>query len=184
MFQYKKAIQALNLFASKTGGHIDLKKAYTLMWLSDRLHLRRHGRTIISDEYLASIDSLVPGNTKMLIEDDASFDNKTKEYRDQYIAVGTVVKSMSRVDRTIFSETDDECLDVIYYTFKDITDTLELKDYPEWRKWEHTMLITGKSFWVDYMDFFRDTDNTHGIFLNDIHMIEITMEMYRETIGY
>jgi uncharacterized phage-associated protein len=51
-FNYKKAIQTLAYFAQKEGGVINKMKVFKLIWLSDRLHLRKYGRPILNDVHL------------------------------------------------------------------------------------------------------------------------------------
>jgi len=46
-FNHKKAVQTLAYFAQKEGGVINKMKAFKLIWLSDRLHLRKYGRPIL-----------------------------------------------------------------------------------------------------------------------------------------
>ena len=50
---YKKATQALNFFALKKDGKINKMKAIKLIYLADRLHLRKYGRPIVGDIYWA-----------------------------------------------------------------------------------------------------------------------------------
>ncbi len=52
-FSHRKATQALNFFAAKAGGKINKMKALKLVFFADRYHLRKYGRPVVGDEYLA-----------------------------------------------------------------------------------------------------------------------------------
>ena len=52
-FDYKKATQAINYFTKKEGGQIEKLKLIKLVYLADRFHLRKYGRPIMNDTYLA-----------------------------------------------------------------------------------------------------------------------------------
>lgn len=66
-FNYKKSVQALNYLAVLEGGAINYMKALKLIWLSDRYHLRNHGRTITGDKYFALKNGPVASFTKDII---------------------------------------------------------------------------------------------------------------------
>jgi len=63
-FNYRKAIQTLVFFAEKENGTINKMKAYKLIWLSDRWHLRNYGRSILNDTYFALKFGAIPSNTR------------------------------------------------------------------------------------------------------------------------
>src|SRR3989344_6731266 len=50
---YKKITQVLNYIAEKQGGVVDYMKALKLLYLADRLHLRKYGRLITDDRLIA-----------------------------------------------------------------------------------------------------------------------------------
>ena len=55
----RKIIQALTYIAYQQPGHkINSMKAYKLLWLADRYHLRQYGRTITGDTFFALPKSL------------------------------------------------------------------------------------------------------------------------------
>ena len=65
----KKIIQALAYLASKMQSQtLDEMKAYKLLWLADRCHLRRNGRTITGDRYYAMPRGVVPTDAKHLLD--------------------------------------------------------------------------------------------------------------------
>ena len=69
----KKIIQALAYMAYKEPNHImDNIKAYKLLWLADRYHVRRTGRLVTGDAYYAMPKGPVPSDAKNLLEGQAT----------------------------------------------------------------------------------------------------------------
>ncbi len=66
-FKFKKATQLINFFVRKEPG-IHKDKLCSMIFLADRLHLRRYGRLITDDTYVATPKGPVPVNTAKLIE--------------------------------------------------------------------------------------------------------------------
>ena len=64
-----KIIQSLVFIASKMEDKtVDVMKAYKLLWLADRCHLRMYGRTITGDKYYALPMGLVPTDAKHILD--------------------------------------------------------------------------------------------------------------------
>src|SRR3989338_7327515 len=127
---YKKATQALNFVASKKGGTVNKMKAIKLIFLADRLHLRKYGRPIIGDTYWA----MKLGPVGSLALNIARFDRAPADalsYARKYIKPTNDKKrhfsSQKPVDMNVFSKTDVECLEAVYEKFSD-KDQFELKD--------------------------------------------------------
>src|SRR3990167_7093267 len=81
---YKKATQALNFFAQKKDGKINKMKAIKLIYLADRLHLRKYGRPIVGDAYWAMKLGPVGSRTKRVAELDTMPD-EAYVYAKKYI---------------------------------------------------------------------------------------------------
>ena len=65
----KKIIQALTYLAGKEDDKVmDNMKAYKLLWLADRYHLRQTGMTITGDAYYAMPFGIVPSDAKCVLE--------------------------------------------------------------------------------------------------------------------
>ena len=84
-FNYKKAVQALNFFAKEDGGTINKMKSIKLIWLADRLHLRKYGRSITGDEYFALPNGPVPSATRDVLECNNFMDDIASDYASEYI---------------------------------------------------------------------------------------------------
>ncbi len=183
---YKKATQALNFFAVKKDGRINKMKAIKLIFLADKLHLRKYGRTIIGDFYLAMKFGPVGSQTKNVAELSYRLPTEVVIYARKYIKP-TIDKqtftSVSSVDLGLFSKTDVECLNSIYDEFSD-KDQFELAEithkYPEWSKHKR-ILDSGKkkSVKMNYEDFFLDANN-EKIFLQDKKVLILSKELFEE----
>lgn len=65
----RKIVQALNYIACSQLGHtVNCMKAYKLLWLADRYHLRHYGRTISGDVYYALPHGPVPMDAMNVVE--------------------------------------------------------------------------------------------------------------------
>lgn len=183
---YKKATQALNFFAEKKDGRINKMKAIKLIFLADKLHLRKYGRPIIGDSYLAMRYGPVGSQAKNVAELSFRLPTEIATYAKKYIKP-TIDKntfnSISPVDLDLFSKTDVECLNSVYDEFSD-KDQFELAEithkYPEWLK-HKKVLDSGKkkSVKMDYEDFFLDSSN-EKIFSQDKKVLSLSKELFEE----
>jgi len=160
-FDYKKAIQAINFFATKEGGSIDKMKVLKLIWLADRYHLRKYGRPITNDRYFAMEFGPVASTVKDLI----GFSMLGKEelsYLSRYLKkknenTVTVVK---KTDCDVFSQTDIEAFEIVYKEYgeyKPLYLSRISHKFPEWLKHEDTLKskvsLRGD---IRYSDFFEN----------------------------
>lgn len=183
---YKKATQALNFFAVKKDGRINKMKAIKLIFLADKLHLRKYGRPIIGDSYLAMKFGPVGSQTKNVAELSDRLPKEISSYARKYIKP-TLDKqtftSINVADLDIFSKTDIECLTLVNEEFSD-KDQFELAEithkYPEWYK-HKKILDSGKkkSVEMSYSDFFLDS-NTEKIFSQDKKVLILSKELFEE----
>ena len=139
-FDHKKATQTLNFFASIAGGKINKMKALKLIFLSDRYHLRRYGRLVTDDCYVAMKYGPVPSTTMDIAEADEYLDNKIKDYVIAHIQAsddGLQIESLKPVDTDYFSATDIEAFNFAWNSFGNL-DQWGISDfthnYPEWLK--------------------------------------------------
>jgi len=183
---YKKATQALNFFAVKKDGRINKMKAIKLIFLADKLHLRKYGRLIIGDSYLAMKFGPVGSQTKNIAELSDRLPKEISIYARKYIKPtldkNTFV-SVNSVDLDLFSKTDIECLNKVYDEFSD-KDQFELAEithkYPEWSK-HKKVLDSGKKKSVDmnYNDFFLDATD-EKIFSQDKKVLGLSKQLFEE----
>ena len=183
---YKKATQALNFFAQKKDGKINKMKAIKLIYLADRLHLRKYGRPIVGDIYWAMKLGPVGSRTKKVAEL-ADMPEESFSYAKKYIKPGDDNKqsftALKPVDTDIFSKTDLECLESVYKTFSD-KDQFELAElthqYPEWPKYARILKTGKKRALMIYDDFFSNTERGDSLFAQNKTDLNLARESFNE----
>ncbi len=133
-----KIIQSLAYIASKQPDKtIDNIKAYKILWLADRCHLRRYGRTISGDVYYAMPKGVVPTDAKNLLECKKTRLKTDNEYFSLYIrpSESHTFAVVREPDTKKFSQSDIEILDKVIDVCKNYTGR-ELSDmshkFSEW----------------------------------------------------
>lgn len=188
-FNFKKAVQALNYLASKNGGNINKMKAIKLIWLADRLHLRKYGRTITGDQYFAMINGPVPSATRDILESSVFLTDSASDYASEYISFidRYNFRSIHEPIINVFSKTDLESLDLIheYYNHLDHFSLSEFSHkFPEWIKYE-VALKKGISsrFTIDLYDFFENKIETGELFQDEEEGLKLTKAIYEEQLN-
>lgn len=159
-FQYETSTQALNYLATKSGGSINKTKALKLVFFADRYHLRKYGRPVTGDEYLAMDYGPVASGVKDLAEMTSFLDAKVEDYAKIFLEpVGRYdYRSLAPVDFEQLSESDIEALDYVWDKFGRFDWTVLYKlthEYPEWKKHE-VALKHNTNVRMDYLDFLFD----------------------------
>lgn len=127
----KKIINAIIFFASKSPENkINRLKLVKLLWLADRIHLNKYGRSILRDNYSALPHGPVPSKTLTIT---------------RTVADGSLVSSCHDVlainpfDMRFFSESDIEVMNYVWSKYGQMTQ-FELRDlshkFPEWLRYE------------------------------------------------
>jgi len=185
-FNYKKAVQTLNFFARKEGSNINKMKALKLIWLSDRLHLRKFGRRITNDTYFALNYGPVPSNSKDLAENTSFLSQEEQCYRDCFLRNedSYTYFSVEELDKNVFSESDLDVLQSIYTQFGSY-DHYQLSDishkYPEWKKFElHLKSKDASRFEMSYLDFFENPTSGDPCLFQEEEMLILAKEVYLE----
>lgn len=182
----KKAIQALNFFAVKEGGRINRMKAFKLIWLSDRTHLRKFGRTILSDKYYAMKLGPVPSKTKNLSEDTSYLHSELKVYRDSFIKTAGQydIDSICNPDMKVFSSSDIEVMEHVFITFgsrKEFKLSNFSHEFPEWKKFDSYFKVNESgSKRMDYADFFTDSPESLKYFNEPEELLKLSKEVFEE----
>ena len=186
-FNYKKAVQTLTFFAQKEGSVINRMKVFKLIWLSDRLHLRKYGRPILNDVYFALPKGPIPSNTKDLADNSEYLADTEKELREQFIEnLGRFnIKAKLETQKSVFSQSDLEVMNLVYANFGNLNE-FELSElshqYPEWQKFENSLTIGNSSrFEMSYEDFFDiNQAQNHQIFAQNQEILELNKEVFLE----
>lgn len=177
----RKVIQALNYLSTKQkDGVMNKMKAYKLLCLADKYHIRQYGRSITNDTYCALPKGTVPSNIMSLLSGEshmAGFDENI-EILDQ-----NEYKSKSEPNLKVFSETDLEAIDLILEKFND-KDQYWLSEhshkFPEWKRYESKLNDSSKknSYFIKDIDFFENTVDESGLFVDDEELLTLTKELY------
>jgi uncharacterized phage-associated protein len=163
-FSHRKTTQVLNFFARKSGGEINKLKALKLVYFADRYHLRRYGRPITGDEYLAMPYGPVASGAKDLTEMSAFLSDEERAYGAQFLVPVDrySFRSTEKVSEKTFSASDRMALEWAWETFGSM-DRFQLADYthryPEWKR--HEAALAGKRETrvpMDWLDFLDDAE--------------------------
>ena len=163
-FSHRKTTQALNFFARQSGGEINKLKALKLVYFADRYHLRRFGRPITGDEYLAMPFGPVASSAKDLAEMGDFLSDDERAYGAQYLAPVDryTYRSTTEVAEKTLSESDRTALAWAWEKFGHM-DRFALADhthrYPEWKR--HEPALVGKRETrvpMCYRDFLEDPE--------------------------
>ncbi len=183
----RKIIQALTYLAAKEDDKVmDNMKAYKLLWLADRYHLRQTGRTITGDAYYAMPFGIVPSDTKSVLEGVKTKMRNPKGYKEKYIASknGHQYMVLHEPDMKVFSDSDQEALDKVYAAYGHLN-AMELSElshhFPEWTF--YSSLLSDKkqknSYRIDLDHFFED--GPEGEFFNESReILELPRELYHQ----
>ena len=161
-FSYKKATQALNYFARKSGGHINKMKALKLLFFADRFHLRKYGRPITNDEYFAMNYGPVPSGGKDLVDGSDFRPDVEKAYAGQFLNPVNRYdfSSVNDVETVVFSKTDQEALEYAWVKFGQFDEFALAKlthEYPEWKRHEAALKgETSSRVKMSFSDFLED----------------------------
>ena len=186
-FDYKKATQAINYLARREGGQIDKLKLIKLIYLAERYHLRRHGRPIVNDTYVAMKFGPVASSVKDIAEMSSDFlDDQEKAYAQAYIQPNgrSNIHSLAEVDDELFSDSELEALDFAYSEFGSLHQ-LKLVDltheYPEWKQFEAALKAGASRELMSYRDFFKDPEGlVEDKFALPADLLAASQEMFEE----
>ena len=184
-----KIIQALAYLADHQPGKvIDNMKAYKLLWLADRLHLRQTGRTVTGDAYYAMPYGIVPSDAKCLLEKESTKLRNPKGYMGRYIQTKDEHEyaAIAEPDLQVFSESDQRALDEVLAAYNHLSG-LQLSElshkFPEWTFYRD--LLENKeaknSYKIDLDHFFEDAPGCEAkLFNEDRELLALTQELYHQ----
>jgi uncharacterized phage-associated protein len=185
----KKIIQALAYIAYQQPGHkVNSMKAYKLLWLADRYHLRQFGRTITGDVFFALPHGVVPSDAKNVVEHQITHIPTDEEYRDKYIKrLGKYsYQAITEPDIMVFSDSDQEALDKILQAYGTL-DQYKLEElshkFPEWLAYKAKLEAEGtpKAYKIDFDYFFDEAkEDKSGLFADNPEKIALIKEYFHE----
>lgn len=186
-FDFRKATQAINYLATREGGQIGKLKLIKLAYLADRFHIRRYGRPIFNDSYLAMQYGPVGSSVKDIAELSSFLGPEERRYAARFLEKGkaeNTVRTHGPADMDVFSDSEVEALQFAYDEFgrlpaRTLVDLAHR--YPEWKKHEDALGRGTSRLPMSYADFFEDPDQG-GVdkFALDPTILEASREEFEE----
>ncbi|HHT9105299.1 MAG TPA: Panacea domain-containing protein [Candidatus Wujingus californicus] len=170
-------------------------QAIKLIYFADRYHLRKYGRPVTNDEYVAMEYGPVGSKTKDIAENTTFLDKIESEYSKRYIKNQGLYdnQSINEVDMEVFSDSDTEALDFAINNLGKFNqyDLAKISHaYPEWKKFEKELESErGSAFNMNYEDFFKDAEpgdeklrllNGKDLFVMDAEDKEVMLDYVKE----
>jgi len=185
-FSLKKAQAAVAYLAHRKIADLDVYKVCKLIFLADKLHLVRYGRTITGDAFFAFVHGPAPTNIYDLLKPDHEGNG---EFIEPFQIDKTFtnwrysLKEPSGVDFSILSRSDKNALDLTIerYSLKTFGELRAMThEFPEYRHaWWERRQAWEKSSLMRFEEFFEeDPDAIEGT-LNEV----LENHQIREQLG-
>lgn len=187
-FNLKKWVQVMNLFAhlekKHTNKSIDKLKMLKLVWVADRLHLRKYWKPIVWDTYFAMEMWPVASGIKYIFDlDKEAISEENIEYIKKYLKKFSYkLIAEKEVDYSLLSDSNIEIIEKAYLEFWNNNSSKLINithKYPEWKKHEQDV-NNWKIVPMSYLDFFENTPAQDQIFDMNVDDLEITKEIFIE----
>lgn len=185
----KKITQIVNYLVKSNPSHeLDKWSIVKLAYLADRYHLRKYGRTVSGDFYVAMKKGPVGSLIKDVVECTDYLGDSDAKYVKSYIQQKStdvnIITSTDEVDIDQFSITDIEALNFSIENFSRYSkeELIEITHkYPEWSKFESRLNADSSLEKMDYQDFFLNPkDYKDDLFVEDEALLASSREMYSE----
>lgn len=187
-FKPKKTVQILSFLALENGGTLNKMKAIKLIWLLDRLHLRRYGRTITGDEYFAFKFGPVASCTRDIVEFNSWVSDDEKAYAAIFLGNFTDLdySCVMPPDYKAISESEWECIKEVLSKYGDMSQ-FELSElshsFPEWKNYE-IALKTNRRVPINIEDFFSNVEDGYNLFSDSEEYLDISKSLYKKSLIY
>ena len=182
IYQQNKAVQMLAYFTWKCQKPVSKLYLLKLVYLADRFHLRKYGRSVCGDAYYAMNYGPVATNTKKLIERGIKNDSYAAAFiKSEKVNNYENVFAVSAPDMTVFSETDREAMDAALSLLKKhgtkIVDFTHR--FPEWKRFEKELTGNAKRRKMHTIDFFEAAGRAEYCDA-DQELVELNKEFFIE----
>lgn len=177
-FDYRKATQAINYLATRDGGQISKLKLIKLAYLADRFHIRRYGRPIFNDSYLAMQYGPVGSSMKDIAELSSFLGSEERKYAARFLEKGKAedtVRTRAAADLDVFSDSEVDALCLTFDEFASLP-------YLEWQPAESAHGRSVLSGAMSYPDFFENSDQDDATaFALDPKILAASREEFEES---
>lgn len=183
---HKKIAELMLLIANKNNNEIDFMKLLKLIYLSDRLHLRKYGRTISTDVYYALAKGPVASNvydkckqitgTRISLDENvilSVFEQGTKNF---------TIRAKKDAEIKMFSKSEMDVINEVFTNYGD-KDGIQLSEisheFHEWKQFSEPLKNQNTSFTIKFDDFFESEDRG-TIFEASKEKLQAIREIYKE----
>jgi len=188
-FDHEKATQSLNYLAKLNGGKINKMKAIKLIWLAERLHLRKYGRLILNDEYMAMEYGPVCSSTKDIAQLESTFLSAGEyKYASQYIKSDgqkLEITSINDPDTNVFSSSEVQTFEDVFRKYGEMDQFKLAKfshSFPEWEKHKPVLDSGVSRVEMNYNDFFENPlSPIDDFFAEDQSQIQTAKDAFEES---
>lgn len=189
IFDVKKALQIILFFARKNSqqGEIEYTKVLKLLFLADKLFLKRYGTTISWDHYVAMRFWPVASSIfNVMKEPERFWDLEESINATIRINLETrTLKALKKTDIEYLSKLELDTLSEIFeifgkYSYSKLIDICH--GYDEWAK--HKDNIGSSCIPMEFLDFFAPSQWENNIFKMDADEIELSKAIYQEQVQY
>lgn len=184
---HKKIRDVMLYITKQNGGTIQFKKLLKLVFLSDRLHLRKFGRTLSTDDYYAMgkgpVATMTYDTCKQItgrapdLGENGELSNFFEKGSSNF-----EIKAKDLPDLLSFSMSETKVLDQIYRVYGQKSGS-ELSDithgFHEWKKYEDALRGSNTSYRMSFDDFFA-TEDTGTIFEDSLERLGLVKELFHE----
>lgn len=170
----QKRINAILFFANKSPDNkIDRLKLMKLLWIADRIHLNRFGRTVLRDCHFALPHGPILSKTM----------NLSKDSIENILWVdGLNIFAEDKFDNKYFSESDISVLEEVWNLYgrmhpKRLEDFSH--EFPEWKRFKEQLEDEDSpdGYPMEIDDFFEDPKNVED-YQHDHERSKISKEIY------
>ncbi len=192
MSNYKKVTQIINyLLSHSQNGQLDKWSLVKLAYFADRYHLRKYGRTVSQDKYIAMQKGPVGSLIKDVIECTDYLGDDEVKYVQTYIRQNpenkNILSKVQITDLEQFSDSDIEALNFSINNYGQLTATqlIELTHlYPEWSKFKDRLYADSVSEDMNLSDFFDNPEGlTNDKFKTDSASLNLSHEIFKEYVS-
>lgn len=189
--QLQKIVESINYLLRKSED-LSLNKLHLMkmIWATDRYHLRKFGRLVTGDSYVAMPKGPVASLSLDVINSNDFLPEDALRFSQNYISTDDTnhtVKSLANSQLESLSPSDIEALDFAWDNFGstpkfDLVDFTHL--YPEWKRHEASLANIRTSISIDLRDFFKNPEMQDDPFLLSADLLESSLESFVDSNNF
>lgn len=189
--QLQKIVESINYLLRKSED-LSLNKLHLMkmIWATDRYHLRKFGKLVTGDSYVAMPKGPVASLSLDVINHNDFLPEDALRFSQNYISTDDTnhtVRSLADSNLESLSPSDIEALDFAWDTFGsthkyDLVEFTHL--YPEWKRHEASLASIRTSISMDLRDFFKNPKLDDDPFSLNPELLESSLESFIESNNF